>query len=117
MVTKLEVVHQELDQLDQLANEQSTAKALDLGRLSAEAVQASYTAAAKSVEELKAPLIERTRKLEDALRGCDEAMKALEEWIQKIHDTGHLVVAQIDEANTLSADIRKMSAEFIAKVK
>jgi hypothetical protein len=121
MVTKFEVVHSELDQLDQLVNDinirQSTAKAPDLGRLSAEAVQASYHAAAKAVEELKGPIMDRTQKLEEALKGCDEAMKALDEWIKKIHDTGHLVALQIEEANALSGEMIKMSTEFIAKVK
>jgi len=121
MVTKLEIVHPELEQLDQLVNDinvrQSTAKAPDLGRLSAEAVQASYHAAAKAVEELKGPLMERSAKLEAAQQGCYDAMKALEEWIQKIHDTGHLVALQIEEANALSSEMIKMSTEFISKVK
>ena len=115
-MTKLEIVHSELDLLQQeVANLQSPTNAL--GRLSAEAVQASYTAAAKAVEALQEPLRDRTAKLEAALRGCDDAMKALEEWTKKINDTGHLVAAQIDEANALSAEIRKMAGEYIARVK
>ena len=118
MVTKLEVVHQELDELANEINvRQSTAKAPDLGRLSAEAVQASYHAAARAVEELKGPLMDRTQKLEEALKGCDQAMKALDEWIKKIHDTGHLVAAQIEEANALSGEMIKMAEEYISKVK
>ena len=42
-------------------------------------MQASYTAAGKAVEALKEPLKDRTMKLEAALRGCVDAMKALED--------------------------------------
>jgi hypothetical protein len=119
MTAKLEVVHAELDDLRQLAatatNRVPTAD--NLGRLSAQAVQASYTAAAQAVEGLKAPLIERAQKLEAALQGIDQAMKALEDWIQKINDTGHLIAAQIEEANALSSEMIKMSTEYVARVK
>ena len=61
-MTKLEIVHTELDQLHQeLVNLQPP---LNLGRLTAEAVQASYTAAAKAVEALQEPLLARAAKLE-----------------------------------------------------
>ena len=121
MVTRLEVVHPEIEQLDQLVNEinvrQSTAKAPDLGRLTAEAVLASYTAAATAVQSLEEPLMERSRKLDEAQKGIDEALKALREWVAKINDTGHLVAAQIDEAHALSSETIKMATDFIAKVK
>ena len=44
-------------------------------------------------------------------------MKAVEQWMKILDDTGHLVAAQIDEANALSAEIRKMAGEYIARVK
>jgi len=125
MTTKFEVVQGELDDLRQLTGTtKAVAKMPDnnldtsnLGRLSAEAVQASYIAAAQAVEELKGPLMERIVKLEAALKGCDQAMKALEDWIQKINDTGHLVALQIEEANVLSGEMIKMAGDYIAKVK
>ena len=118
MTTKLEVVHTELDLLEQeVKNLRPPADGSALGRLSAEAVQASYISAAKAVEALKGPIIDRATKLEEALRNCDSAMKDLEEWAKTINDTGHLVAAQIDEANALSAEIRKMAADYITRVK
>ena len=118
MVTRLEVVQQELDDLANEINvRQSTAKPADLGRLSAEAVLASYTAAVEAIESLKEPIKDRAEKLVTALRECDETLKSLEELAKKIQDTGHLVAAQIDESNALNSNIRKLSAELIAKVK
>ena len=118
MTTKLEVVHTELDLLEEeMSNRPPPADGSALGRLAAEAVQASYISAAKAVETLKEPIIDCTTKLEEALRNCDAAMKDLEEWAKTIKDTGNLVFAQTADANALSAEIRKMAADYITRVK
>jgi hypothetical protein len=120
MTTKpnLEVVHTELDLLaDEISARQSTAKPEDLARLSAESVQATYTAMAKNIESLKTPVIDRTKKMEAALAGLNAAFKMIDEFTAKIVDTGHHHAAQIDEANALAAEVQKMIADYIAKVK
>lgn len=89
----------------------------DVGRLSAEAVQAQYDAAAKAVENMGVEVKERIQKLEAMLLECDKDMKLLAECANVIREKGNMVRAQIDEASTLSQDIRKAATEFTSKVK
>lgn len=91
-------------------------KIVDLGRLSAEAVQAQYELAAKAVEELGGEVKSRITKLEDALRECNDDLKLLADAAAHIREKGKLVYAQIDEASTLSSEIRERVSEFQTKL-
>jgi len=88
----------------------------DLGRLSAEAVQAQYEKAAAAVEEMGTAVKERISKLEGALRETDADMKLLSEAAAAIREKGKLVYLQIEEANILSQDIRAAADGFKLKV-
>jgi predicted LPLAT superfamily acyltransferase len=99
-----------------IAPVQSTATINDLGRLSAEAVQAQYEEAAKSVEAMGNAVKDRIVKLEAALHECDADMKALAEMAASVREKGKLIFAQIEEANNVSKDIRTACEDFKKKV-
>jgi len=88
----------------------------EIGRLSAEAVQSQYEAAAKSVEDMGLAVQDRIKKLENALRECDRDMKLLGEVAHTIRDKGNLVYAQIEETSSVSKDLRTIAEGFRVKV-
>jgi len=88
----------------------------EIGRLSAEAVQSQYEAAAKAVEDMGTAVIDRIKKLENALRECDRDMKLLGEVAATIRDKGNLVYAQIEETSSVSKDLRAIAEGFRVKV-
>ncbi len=88
----------------------------EIGRLSAEAVQSQYEAAAKAVEDMGLAVQDRIKKLENALRECDRDMKLLGEVAHTIRDKGNLVYAQIEETSTVSKDLRSIAEGFRVKV-
>jgi hypothetical protein len=111
-----------------------TIAAEDLGRLSAEAVQAQYEYAARSVEGMGDAIRDRMDKLsasmadsqkdmqllasaaEQAMKKCEADMKLLTEAAAAIRDKGKFVYAQIDEASAVSKSIGATAAEFKAKL-
>jgi len=97
-------------------NNDPAMKAADLGRLSAEAVQAQYENAAREVEEMGNAIKDRIQKLEAALRECDADMKYVAEAAIAIREKGKHVHLQIQEASTLSQEIRAAASEFTKKV-
>jgi hypothetical protein len=88
----------------------------DIGRLSAEAVQAQYEHAAQSIESMGAAVKERISKLEAAMHECDADMKMIAETAAAVREKGKLIFAQIEEANSVSKDIRAACTEFKSKV-
>jgi predicted ribosome quality control (RQC) complex YloA/Tae2 family protein len=88
----------------------------EIGRLSAEAVQSQYEAAAKAVEDMGTAVIDRIKKLENALRECDRDMKLLGEVAATIRDKGNLVYAQIEETSSVSKDLRATAEGFRTRV-
>jgi predicted ribosome quality control (RQC) complex YloA/Tae2 family protein len=88
----------------------------DIGRLSAEAVQSQYEAAAKAVEDMGLAVQDRIKKLENALRECDRDMKLLGEVAHTIRDKGNLVYAQIEETSSVSKDLRTTAEAFRTNV-
>jgi len=106
----------------------------DLGRLSAEAVQAQYEYAARSVEGMGTAIKERMAKIEasmedsrketqlladaadQAMQRCEADMKLLAEAAAAIREKGKFVYAQIDEASAVSKSIGATAAEFKAKL-
>jgi hypothetical protein len=88
---------------------------VDLGRLSAEAVQTQYETAARNVEEMGAAVKERIAALEEALRECDRDMKLLGEAANAIRDKGRLAYAQIEHTAQVSTAIRAVCEEFQKK--
>ncbi len=93
------------------------AKAEDIGRLSAEAVLTQYEAAAKAVEKMGEAVKERITKLEGAMNECDTDLKIIAEAAEMIREKGKLVYVQIEEANALSQDVRRIANEFKEKMK
>lgn len=91
-------------------------KVVDLGKLSAEAVQTQYELAAKAVEELGVAVRERIARLQAALEECDSDLKLLADAAAHIRDKGNLVYAQIDEASALSSEIRTTVSDFKTKL-
>jgi len=112
----------ELNNIEQALQDQRAGTAIahigaaDLGRLSAEAVMASYEAAAKAVENMGEEVKTRIKRLEASLRECDEDLKLVAEAAAHIRDKGNHVQAQIDEAAHLSNEIRTVCREFSKKV-
>lgn len=88
----------------------------DVGRLSAEAVLAQYEAAAKAVEGMGDDVKIRIDRLEKALTEADQDLKLVAETAAAIREKGKLVQVQIEEASTLSKDIKDACAEFRKKV-
>jgi signal recognition particle GTPase len=122
-----EVAHlRSLDSLEhdvQTALERQRAGALvehidekDVGRLSAEAVLSQYEVAAKAVESMGDEIKERIKKLEAALIEADKDLKLVAEAAQAIREKGKLVQVQIEEASSLSEDIRAICADLKKKV-
>jgi SMC interacting uncharacterized protein involved in chromosome segregation len=95
---------------------QPIAEPNEIGRLSAEAVQSQYEAAAKAVEDMGLAVQDRIKKLENALRECDRDMKLLGEVAHTIRDKGNLVYAQIEETSSVSKDLRAIAEGFRVKV-
>jgi hypothetical protein len=93
------------------------AKQEDLARLSAEAVQSTYTAMVEMAQKLREPVVKRITDMEASLKGLDDTLKSIDGFMKKVEDAGHFHAAQIDEANALSAEVQKMMADYIAKVK
>lgn len=88
----------------------------DLGRLSAEAVQAQYEHAAQSVVSMGEAVKARITKLESALKECDADMKMVAETAAMIEEKGKMIFLQIEEANNVSKGIRSACEEFRKKV-
>jgi len=106
----------------------------DLGRLSAEAVQAQYEYAARSVEGMGQVIKDRMANLkvsmeenrketqmladaaDQAMQKCEADMKLLAEAAAAIREKGKFVYAQIDEASAVSKSIGATAAEFKAKL-
>src|SRR5580765_6860218 len=88
------------------ASELPPIPAENLGRLSAEAVQAQYETAAEAVQTMGAEVKTRITKLEAAMADCDMCMKTLAEAAAAIREKGKLVYAQIEESATLCTEIR-----------
>jgi len=88
------------------ASELPPIPAENLGRLSAEAVQAQYETAAKSVEAMGDEVRVRIGKLEAALAECDADMRLIAEGANAIREKGKLVSLQIEEAAIQCKDIR-----------
>jgi predicted Zn-ribbon and HTH transcriptional regulator len=86
------------------ASELPPIPAENLGRLSAEAVQAQYETAAKSVEAMGDEVRVRIGKLEAALAECDADMRLIAEGANAIREK--LVSLQIEEASIQCKDIR-----------
>jgi hypothetical protein len=87
-----------------------------LGRLSAEAVQAQYETAAKSVEAMGDEVRVRIAKLEAALAECDADMRLIAEGANAIREKGKLVSLQIEEAAIQCKDIRDICDTLKAKL-
>jgi hypothetical protein len=98
------------------ASELPPIPAENLGRLSAEAVQAQYETAAKSVEAMGDEVRVRIGKLEAALAECDADMRLIAEGANAIREKGRLVYAQIEEAAIQCADIRNVCEQFKTKL-
>lgn len=88
----------------------------DVGRLSAEAVQAQFENAAKNVEEMGTEVKERIRRLEDALQECDADLRLIGEAARKIREKGQTVYTEIEETSALSKNIRDTCSDFMKRV-
>lgn len=88
----------------------------NIGRLTAEAVQAQFENAAKSVEEMGPSIKEQAVKLETALQEADGDMKLIVETAAAIRQKGANVLTQVEEWNVISQDIRGICAEFKKKL-
>lgn len=88
----------------------------DIGRLSAEAVQAQYEQAAQSIEAMGEAVKERITKLEAAMHECDADMKMVSETASAVREKGKMIFAQIEEANHISKDIRSVCADFKMRI-
>ena len=75
----------------------------DIGRLSAEAVQAQYEAAALSVEQMSAAVRKR---MEATLSDCDAEMGRLADAAAAIREKGKQVYLQIERDSALSKAIQ-----------
>ena len=105
MTTKLEVVTNELDLLEsEIAARQST----DLGKLSADAVMATYQSAATAVTTLEEPLKKHVNDLGSSMLEINAVLREVSELVAKINDAGHLAAARVDAANVFAAEVRKM---------
>jgi uncharacterized protein YfcZ (UPF0381/DUF406 family) len=88
----------------------------EVGRLSAEAVLAEYEQAARSVEAMGEDVKERIRRLEAALLEADADLKTIAEAARDIREKGKLIFVQIEEASSVSNEIRTTCTEFRKKV-
>jgi len=78
----------------------------DLGRMSAEAVNEQYEAAAKAFEDMAPEVKQRVASIAGALLELDADLKTIAEMAAAIRDKGKRVQLQIEEASALSNDIR-----------
>lgn len=109
-------LEEEVQQLPKVAILPAPAEEPDIGKLSAEAVQAQYEHAARSVEHMGEEIQDRIRKLNAALGECHGDMGLLAEAAKAIRDKGHLVAAQIQEAANVSKTIRETCAAIGSKL-
>jgi hypothetical protein len=71
----------------------------DIGRLSAEAVQAQYEATAKCVEQMGEMILDNMAKVQALTKEADAALKLIAEAAKVVRDKGNLFSAQIDQAS------------------
>jgi hypothetical protein len=115
-VNKLEVVHTELDLLEKEVRRQPTpVPAVDLDKLTSEAVLASFEATVEAWKQTEEDIKARIASLGASLGELHRDLTLVRECMAVIREKGRMSAAQVDEANALSADFRKMAAEFSKK--
>jgi ferritin-like metal-binding protein YciE len=101
---------------DAIGHEIPASKVENIGRLSAEAVQKQYEAAAEEVKTMGVVIKERIQRLEQCLQECDNDLKVISEMSQAIVEKGQHVAAEIEHTNAVANDIRTACADFQKKV-
>jgi septal ring factor EnvC (AmiA/AmiB activator) len=118
---KLKIVHEDnLEEDVRLAMARAHPKEAaveDLSRLTAEAVQANYASTAKAVTAMGEKIKTITKDLEAAMKGLDDTMKALTEFVARVEDSSHEIAAKIDYDNADAAEVRQWANDFQAKLK
>jgi hypothetical protein len=88
----------------------------EIGRLSAEAVAASYESAAKEIEKMGAELKERAQLCEKLVADSNQALALIQETAAQFRDAGKLIFLKIEDCSLMTKEVRETCDTLRAKL-
>jgi hypothetical protein len=88
----------------------------EIGRLSAEAVAASYESAAKEIEKMGAELKERAQLCEKLVADSNQALVLIQETAAQFRDAGKMIFLKIEDCSLMTKEVRETCDTLRAKL-
>jgi hypothetical protein len=88
----------------------------EIGRLSAEAVAASYESAAQEIEKMGAELKERAQLCEKMVAESNQAMVLIQETAAQFRDAGKMIFLKIEDCSLMTREVRDTCDTLRAKL-
>jgi hypothetical protein len=88
----------------------------EIGRLSAEAVAASYESAAQEIEKMGTELRERTQLCERMVAESNQALKLIQETAAQFRDAGKIIFLRIEDCSLMTKEVRQTCDNLRAKL-
>jgi hypothetical protein len=88
----------------------------EIGRLSAEAVAASYESAAREIEKMGAELKERTQLCEKLVADSNQALTLIQETAAQFRDAGKMIFLKIEDCSLMTKEVRETCDTLRAKL-
>jgi len=88
----------------------------EIGRLSAEAVAASYESAAKEIEKMGEELKERAKLCEKLVADSNQALTVIQETAAQFRDAGKMIFLKIEDCSLMTKEVRETCDTLRAKL-
>jgi len=88
----------------------------EIGKVSAEAVEATFKTAAHALEELGNELRDRMRAIEQLTGEMSEALKTINDLVNDYREAGKVQAAKIEAASQMTAEVRKACEDMRVKL-
>jgi hypothetical protein len=88
----------------------------EIGRLSAEAVAASYESAAQEIEKMGTELRERTQLCEKMVAESNQALRLIQETAAQFRDAGKIIFLRIEDCSLMTKEVRETCDNLRAKL-
>jgi hypothetical protein len=88
----------------------------EIGRLSAEAVAASYESAAQEIEKMGAELKERAKLCERMVAESNQALTLIQETAAQFRDAGKMIFLKIEDCSLMTKEVRETCDTLRAKL-
>jgi hypothetical protein len=88
----------------------------EIGRLSAEAVAASYESAAQEIEKMGAELKERAKLCEKLVADSNQALVLIQETAAQFRDAGKMIFLKIEDCSLMTKEVRETCDTLRAKL-